>query len=101
MVVFRPHLHRFGLVFSRLLLAVYVGAAAFSPLLHHDVICHFQSPTHCTTCLIGSAAEGPSEAQAASDNPLVVVGSIFAGQDAKRDAALPGDRYGRSPPPQG
>jgi len=98
MVVFRPHLHRFGLVFSRLLLAVYVGAAAFSPLLHHDVICHFQSPTHCTTCLIGSAAEGPSESQVPSSNPLVIVGSILACSDVHRQAALPGDCYGRSPP---
>lgn len=89
------------MVFSRLLLAVYVSAAAFSPLLHHDVICHFQSPTHCTTCLIGSAAEGPSESQASAGNPLVVVGSLLAGRDVHRDAALPGDSYGRSPPARG
>lgn len=101
MVVFRPHLHRFGLLFSRLLLALYVSAAAFSPLLHHDVICHFQSPTHCTTCLIGSAAEGPSPALVSAVNPLVVVGSILARHDVHRDAALPGDSYGRSPPAQG
>jgi hypothetical protein len=101
MVVFRPHLRRSWLALSRLLLAVYVSAAALSPLQHHDVICHLQSPTHCTTCLIGSTAEGPSVVNSSPASPLVAIGSTFEGSNILRDAALPGELSGRSPPVQG
>jgi hypothetical protein len=41
----------------RLVLALYVLAAALMPLGHHDVACHLKSTTHCTTCVVGSSAE--------------------------------------------
>jgi hypothetical protein len=39
------------------ILAMYVLAIALLPLTHHDVACHLKSSVHCTTCLIGSAAD--------------------------------------------
>ena len=44
-------------MFARVLLAVYVLAAALMPLAHHDVVCHLKSSTHCTTCVVGSSGE--------------------------------------------
>ena len=100
MRVFRQHPRRSWLAVSQFLLAVYVSAAGLSPLLHHDVICHLQSPTHCTTCLIGSTAEGPSVANSSSGSPLVAIGPAFEASNVLRDAALPGELSGRSPPVQ-
>jgi hypothetical protein len=41
----------------KVVLAVYVLAAALMPLGHHDLACHLKSTTHCTTCIVGSSAE--------------------------------------------
>jgi hypothetical protein len=84
---------------TALLLAFYVCVAGLSPLLHHDVICHTQSPTHCTICLIGSAAEDTQGLQLSCGRPLVALGSISTGAEIRRDVLLAGDLSGRSPPP--
>ena len=39
------------------IVALYVVAMALLPLTHHDIACHLKSSTHCTTCLVGSAAD--------------------------------------------
>ena len=41
----------------KVVLALYVLAAALMPLGHHDLACHLKSTTHCTTCTVGSSAE--------------------------------------------
>jgi hypothetical protein len=41
----------------KVVLALYVLAAALMPLGHHDLACHLKSTTHCTTCIVGSSAE--------------------------------------------
>jgi hypothetical protein len=41
----------------KVVLALYVLAAALMPLGHHDLVCHLKSTTHCTTCAVGSSAE--------------------------------------------
>jgi hypothetical protein len=41
----------------KVVLALYVLAAALMPLGHHDLVCHLKSTTHCTTCTVGSSAE--------------------------------------------
>jgi hypothetical protein len=41
----------------KVVLALYVLAAAFMPFGHHDLACHLKSTTHCTTCTVGSSAE--------------------------------------------
>lgn len=45
----------------KVILALYVLAAALMPLAHHDLACHLKSTTHCTTCLVGSAAEAAAD----------------------------------------
>ena len=100
-MVFRPYLRRFRLTFSTLLLAVLVSVAVLSPLLHHDIVCHIQSPTHCTTCLVGSSAESPSEVGSLSGSPLVAIGPVLAPFDLALETRLPRELSGRSPPAQG
>ena len=41
----------------KVVLALYVLAAALLPFAHHDLACHLKSTTHCTTCIVGSSAE--------------------------------------------
>src|SRR6187402_2782887 len=42
---------------SKVVLALYMLAAALMPFGHHDLVCHLKSTTHCTACTVGSAAE--------------------------------------------
>jgi hypothetical protein len=41
----------------KVVLALYVLAAALLPFGHHDLACHIKSTTHCATCVVGSSAE--------------------------------------------
>jgi hypothetical protein len=41
----------------KVVLALYMLAAALLPFGHHDLACHIKSTTHCTTCAVGSSAE--------------------------------------------
>ena len=41
----------------KVVLALYVLAAALMPFGHHDLACHLKSTTHCITCTVGSSAE--------------------------------------------
>jgi hypothetical protein len=45
----------------KVVLAVYVLAAALLPFGHHDLACHLKSTTHCTTCAVGSSAEAAAD----------------------------------------
>jgi hypothetical protein len=50
-----------GLPF-KVVLALYMFAAALMPLGHHDLACHIKSATHCTTCTVGASAEAGADA---------------------------------------
>jgi hypothetical protein len=45
----------------KVVLALYVLAAALLPFGHHDLVCHLKSTTHCTTCAVGSSAEAAAD----------------------------------------
>src|SRR6478672_10856172 len=80
------------------IVAVYVLATALLPLTHHDIACHLKSSTHCTTCLIGSAADLASGETALGSSIL-----DDAGQAGIEASAQPGSlslptRSGRAPP---
>jgi hypothetical protein len=45
----------------KVILAIYVLAAALMPFAHHDLVCHLKSTTHCTTCIVGSSAEAAAD----------------------------------------
>jgi hypothetical protein len=48
--------------YIRIVLGLYLAAAALLPLAHHDIACHFKSSTHCTSCVIGSAGDLAADA---------------------------------------
>ena len=45
----------------KLVLGLYLLAAALLPFGHHDLVCHIKSTTHCTTCSVGSSAEAAAD----------------------------------------
>jgi hypothetical protein len=45
----------------RVVLALYILAAALLPFAHHDLACHLKTTTHCTTCMVGSSAEAAAD----------------------------------------
>jgi len=45
----------------KVVLALYVLAAALLPFGHHDLVCHIKSTTHCATCTVGSSAEAAAD----------------------------------------
>jgi hypothetical protein len=45
----------------KVVLALYMLAAAMLPFGHHDLVCHIKSTTHCTTCAVGSSAEAAAD----------------------------------------
>jgi hypothetical protein len=80
------------------ILALYAVLLAASPLLHHDVACHFKSPTHCTGCTASPHASRidagpPLPAQSLPDAGLVVSERPESVRTAQRFALS-----GRSPP---
>jgi hypothetical protein len=38
-------------------IAAYFVALAAMPFAHHDMVCHFKSSTHCSTCHVGASAD--------------------------------------------
>lgn len=79
-------------------LAIYVLAAAFMPLGHHDIACHLKSTTHCSTCVVGSSAESPSHTAPLSGVGLDDAGAAFGSGSAHLDDIGIRSSSGRSPP---
>ena len=55
-VLVAPTRPRLG-VTLRWVIAAYFVALAAMPFAHHDVVCHFKSSTHCSTCHVGASAD--------------------------------------------
>lgn len=83
-----------GLPF-KVVLGLYILAAALMPFGHHDLACHLKSTTHCTTCTVGSSAEAaadpavlarfsPLDAGAAISDPVAIACLVTRGPSAGR-----------------
>jgi len=81
-----------------MLLAAYVLAAALLPLTHHDVACHFKSPTHCTTCTAATSGEAAPWAMAAAALALSDSGQAILLSVGCCHSAPIRSSSGRSPP---
>jgi hypothetical protein len=82
----------------KVVLALYVLAAALMPFGHHDLACHLKSTTHCTTCIVGSSAEAAVDPAVLARFWLLDLGVTFAEPvqpPAVPDASTP---TGRAPP---
>ena len=82
----------------KVVLALYMLAAALLPFGHHDLACHIKSTTHCTTCAVGSSAEAAADPAVLARSWLFDAGSAVVDcVDALHSASLR-PASGRAPP---
>jgi len=82
----------------KVVLALYMLAAALLPFGHHDLACHIKSTTHCTTCAVGSSAEAAADPAVLARSWLFDGGSAVVDLvDALHSASLR-PASGRAPP---
>jgi hypothetical protein len=82
----------------KVVLALYVLAAALMPLGHHDLACHLKSPTHCTTCTVGSSAEAAVDPAVLARFWLLDLGAAAAESFQAPDVPYASIPTGRAPP---
>jgi hypothetical protein len=82
----------------RIVLALYVLAAALMPIAHHDLVCHLKSTTHCTTCVVGSSAEAAADPAVLARFWLNDAGATAPDVVTKPDSAALRLTPGRAPP---
>jgi hypothetical protein len=82
----------------KVVLALYVLAAALMPLGHHDIACHLKSTTHCTTCIVGSSAEAAVDPAVLARFWLIEVGVTLLEPDQPPDVPDASTVSGRGPP---
>jgi hypothetical protein len=81
----------------KVVLALYLLAAALLPLAHHDVVCHAKSPTHCSTCVAGSSLEA-ADNQAQLARGILQPGDCVGGDPAALVSVALSICSGRAPP---
>lgn len=82
----------------KVVLALYVLAAALLPFAHHDLACHFKSTTHCTTCIAGSSAEAATDPSVLARFWLHDAGATVSDPVNEPDSAALRPTPGRAPP---
>jgi hypothetical protein len=82
----------------KVVLALYVLAAALMPLAHHDILCHLKSTTHCTTCTVGSSAESAADPAVLARFWLLDVGATVCDPASEPESATLRPTSGRAPP---
>jgi hypothetical protein len=82
----------------RVVLGLYLAAAALLPLAHHDIACHFKSSTHCTSCVIGSAGDLAADASAFGHGTLNGAGRTAPEPIERIDSLSLPATSGRAPP---
>ena len=78
--------------------ALYALFLVTAPFEHHDLVCHFKTPTHCTACtssLVGASPNAPAAVGAAD---LPYAGGAFAVDVVPDSFLLTVRSTGRSPP---
>jgi hypothetical protein len=82
----------------KVVLALYVMAAALLPFGHHDLACHIKSTTHCTTCTVGSSAEAASDPAVLARFWLVDIGVAVLDSVDQPHSVIVLPATGRAPP---
>jgi hypothetical protein len=82
----------------KVVLALYVLAAALMPLGHHDLACHLKSTTHCATCIVGSSAEAAVDPAVLARFWLMDLGVTQTEPDQSPDVPDASTACGRAPP---
>ena len=79
-------------------LLAYGLVLAVTPLLHHDLECHWRTPGHCVACVATPVALGAETVAPQALPFLVDLGGVAVAAEPAPTAALPASRLGRSPP---
>jgi len=82
----------------KVVLALYVFAAALLPFGHHDLVCHLKSTTHCTTCTVGSSAETAADPAVLARCSLIDAGAPAYDSASSPHSASSRPASGRAPP---
>jgi len=82
----------------KVVLALYVSAAALLPFGHHDLACHVKSTTHCATCAVGSSAEATGDSTVLARFWLLDAGIAVVEPVDALHAATVRRASGRAPP---
>ena len=87
---------------SQLLTIVGIGFYALflivAPFEHHDLVCHFKNPRHCTSCTASQLGSDPQIAIEPGALHLADAGRALTHHLATSGALLPVRSTGRSPP---
>ena len=82
----------------RVLLGLYIAAAALLPFAHHDIACHFKSTTHCISCVVGSAGDLASDGSSLGRTSLDGAGLPALAPEERIDSLSLPSASGRAPP---
>jgi hypothetical protein len=78
--------------------AVYALFLVTTPFEHHDLACHFKTPTHCTSCTSSLVSADPHTPAVVGAADLAFAGGAFAAEDGADGFLLTVRSRGRSPP---
>jgi hypothetical protein len=82
----------------KVILALYVLAAALLPFAHHDLACHLKSTTHCATCQVGSSGEVSIDPAVLGRLSFIDAGSAVGAPVMEPGSATIRPASGRAPP---
>ncbi len=78
--------------------ALYILALLVLPALHHDIDCHFKSPSHCPACLASPMAAPVTEPAPLPSDPLPDAGGVVHLEFGSVVSSEPIPAFGRAPP---
>jgi hypothetical protein len=81
-----------------MVVALYAAFLLIAPFEHHDLLCHFRTPGHCTACTSSLVSANPNTPIAASPVDLADAGGAFTFHVTADDILLTVGSTGRSPP---
>ncbi|HET7697403.1 MAG TPA: hypothetical protein VFK57_16935 [Vicinamibacterales bacterium] len=83
----------------RWVIAAYFVALAAMPFAHHDVVCHFKSSTHCSTCHVGASTDPGGTRPSVSSADLADAGAAVEAASRIPPSCTLSPSSGRAPPP--
>jgi len=78
--------------------AIYALFLVTAPFEHHDLVCHFKTPTHCTACTSSLVSADPNTPVVTGAADLTFAGGAFAVNVVADGYLLTVRSTGRSPP---
>jgi hypothetical protein len=83
---------------SAIVLAVYAAFLLIAQFEHHDLLCHFKTPRHCTSCVSSLVGADPDTATPTAAVNLADAGGAMAFHSVVDDILFAARSTGRSPP---